>query len=124
MQRDKIIRAITLVGGLGFLLVGLWAFFGPHSFYERVAEFPPYNRHFIHDIGAFNIGIGLSLLFALAQRNAVQVVLGAAGVGSAFHAIGHFLDKSLGGKSSDPYVFSLLALILIVAAVIRLQPSE
>jgi hypothetical protein len=30
----------------------------PHSFYDNVATFEPYNRHFLHDIGAFTIGLG------------------------------------------------------------------
>jgi hypothetical protein len=31
-----------------------------------VATYPPFNEHLLHDIGAFNLGLGATLLLALA----------------------------------------------------------
>jgi hypothetical protein len=47
----------------------------PHSFYDQAATFPPYNRHFIHDIGAFQVVRGSCLIAALALADALLVVL-------------------------------------------------
>jgi len=44
------------IGGLFMLVLGIWAFFAPASFADFVAF--PYNRHLLHDVGAFQIGIG------------------------------------------------------------------
>jgi hypothetical protein len=44
--------AIT-IGGLFMLSLGTWAFFGSASFADFVAF--PYNRHLLHDVGAFQI---------------------------------------------------------------------
>jgi hypothetical protein len=55
--------AAVTIGGLFMLVLGIWAFFAPASFAEIVAF--PYNRHLLHDVGAFQIGIGTTMLLAL-----------------------------------------------------------
>jgi len=54
-------RVIALVIGGFYVLVGLWAFLDPASFYSLVATFQPSNLHFLHDAGAFQVGLGLAL---------------------------------------------------------------
>jgi hypothetical protein len=115
---DRLIR--LLVAGLGAvtLLSGLWAFFAPESFFEVLATFEPYNRHFIHDVGAFQIGLGVMLLGALVWKDSLLTVLVAYGVASVMHAISHWVDRDLGGNPSIdlPGLFGLAA--LVVAATI------
>lgn len=53
------------VVGLGTVAAGLWAMTAPRGFYLTVAHFPPYNAHLIHDIGAFQIGLGAGLVISL-----------------------------------------------------------
>src|SRR5215212_9317849 len=48
--------AAVSIGGLFMLALGIWAFFAPASFADFIAF--PYNRHLLHDVGAFQIGIG------------------------------------------------------------------
>ena len=55
--------AAVTIGGLFMLVLGIWAFFVPASFADFVAF--PYNRHLLHDVGAFQIGIGTTMLHAL-----------------------------------------------------------
>jgi hypothetical protein len=45
-------RVVTIVGGAGFVALGVWAMISPQSFFEAVATFEPYNQHFLQDIGA------------------------------------------------------------------------
>ena len=112
-------RTVAVVAGLVFVGFGLWAFFDPRSFYEQLAEFPPYNRHFIHDIGAFQIAMGSVLLLATVWADSIAAALGGTAVGAIFHAVAHVQDRDLGGKSSDPWVFGVLAAVLAIAAVAR-----
>jgi hypothetical protein len=44
-----------LVGIVALLLLGtgFWAMLSPESFYAAIATYPPFNRYFVHDIGAF-----------------------------------------------------------------------
>ena len=115
----RIIRVCVAVLGLVSIGAGLWAMLGPHSFYDQAATFPPYNRHFIHDIGAFQIGLGSCLIAALALTDALLVVLIGNALGALAHFAGHVADRSIGGQSSDPYTFGALAIVMVVLAVAR-----
>jgi hypothetical protein len=53
---------------------GAWAFVFPRSFYDHVATFEPYNRDFLHDIGAFTIGLGAVMLLALVLEDGPPIV--------------------------------------------------
>lgn len=114
--RDRVASGITIVATLVFLVTGLWAMLAPASFYVWVAPFPPYNRHFLHDAGAFQIGLGATLLLALRWRNALFVTLLGVGAGATLHALSHILDRDLGGRRSDPLSLGLLAALLLLAA--------
>lgn len=119
MNTTKVVRAITALAALFFIVVGLWALIDPRSFYEQLAAFPPYNKHLFHDVGAFQTGIGATLLLALFRRDALQVVLWGTSVGMVLHAISHVIDRDLGGKSTDPFALSAVAIVVLVAAVLH-----
>ena len=112
-------RMVALFAGVFFVGFGLWAFVDARSFYEQLAEFPPYNRHFVHDIGAFQIAIGTALVLAVIWSDSVAATLGGGAVGSIFHTAAHVWDRDLGGKDTDPWLFGIVALILTVATVTR-----
>lgn len=121
ITRDRFVVAVTVaVAGLGFLGLGLWAFLAPASFYDWVAPFPPYNGHFLHDAGAFQVGLGATLLLALRwRRDALLVALPGVGAGAALHAVSHVLDRDLGGRWSDPFSLGLLAALLLLASLLQ-----
>lgn len=112
-------RLVAAVVGIGLVATGLWAFLGPQSFYDTIAEYPPYNEHFIHDIGAFLIGLGSALLAALVLTDVLLLALFANAVGAVAHAISHIMDRDLGGAASDPWTLSALAVLLAAATVLR-----
>ena len=114
---DRPARLLAVVAGLTFTVFGLWAFLDARSFYEQLATFPPFNRHLLHDVGAFQIGIGSILLFASFWANSLAAALGGAAIGAVFHFAAHVWDRNVGGKDSDPAVFGVVALVLIVGAV-------
>ncbi|MGH2608581.1 MAG: hypothetical protein ACRDHF_05775 [Tepidiformaceae bacterium] len=125
MTRERIILFVTIVGASGFLVFGLWAFFDARSFFDDAAEFHPYNAHFLHDIGAFQVGIGATLAVALWKRSdAIFCALLGAGIGSAFHTVAHVGDSDRGGQDSDPYVFGLFTVVLLAAAVWKVVPAR
>jgi hypothetical protein len=116
MTTDRFVRAIAGLGLVFWLGSGLWAFFAPKSFYDNLAEYPPYNEHLFHDLGAFSIGIGAFVVFALLRWTALQVALGGVAVASVFHAVAHIIDHGEGGKSSDAFNLSIFALLMVAAA--------
>ena len=125
VNRNLIAVVAAGIGAVFFIGPGLWAFFDPQGFYGELATFEPYNEHFIHDIGAFQIGIGVALAAAIWRRNdALLAALLGAAVGSIFHTIAHFMDHDMGGKDSDVVVFSVITVVLLVGAALRLQATK
>jgi uncharacterized membrane protein len=117
------VSVIVVLGAAVFLVAGAWAFFWPRSFYEIVAEFPPFNLHLFHDAGAFQLGIGAALLAGLFWRDALLVGMFGGTVGAVVHAISHIVDRSLGGNPSDPWTLSVLAGLLVIATGLRLRTA-
>ncbi len=126
MPRAQLVsNLVVAVFGIFTLALGIWALADTTSFYDNIAEWPPYNRHFIHDIGAFQIGLGVALLFALVwQGDAVLAALGGAAAGATVHSVVHITDEEFGGRDLDPYLLGIVALVLIVAFVWRLFAGQ
>jgi hypothetical protein len=112
----KVPRIVAWFGVAFFLGIGLWAFLSPSSFFDQLAVFPPYNEHFLHDVGAFQIGFAAALLLGLLRWDGLATALGGAGVGTVVHTIAHVMDGDQGGKDTDPFGLGLLAIALLVGA--------
>jgi hypothetical protein len=113
------VAAILGVAGASMLAAGIWAGAAPRSF-ARFVDFP-YHEHFLHDLGAFQIGIGVTLLVALAWRDALTVALTGFLIANTLHAISHANDQDLGGHASDPYAIGALSLLSAAALVVRVR---
>jgi hypothetical protein len=122
--RQLTVTVVTVLAALAFLIPGAWAFLAPRSFYDNVATFEPYNLHLLHDLGAFQLAIGASLLAALLWSDGLTVALAGAAVGAVVHDVAHFMDRDLGGRSSDPWALGLLAVLLLVALALRIQAQR
>jgi hypothetical protein len=124
---DVLGRVAAAVGALAFLPFGVWAMLAPRSFFDQLAEFHPYNEHFIQDIGAFQIGLGAVLLL-VALRPAVDALtagLVGTGVGAAAHAISHVVGHDLGGRpASDIPMFSVIAVVLLAVGALRARAGD
>lgn len=117
-------RFAALIGGLIFTIFGVWAMVAPQSFFDSLAVFDPYNQHFVQDIGAFQIGLGVVLLLAWFSggADAIAVSLLGVGVGSLAHAVSHIVGSDLGGTPGvDIPTFLVIGVVLLVGGVIRWQ---
>jgi hypothetical protein len=113
--QTTIARVATATGAVFFLLFGGWAFLDPSSFYDRIASWPPYNQHLTRDAGAFQVGIGVSLAAVLFGMKGIPAVLAGAATAAILHAVSHVIDYGDGGRSSDPYILGIVALLLLFA---------
>lgn len=99
------------IGGF-FAMQGAWAFVAPRSFFDTLATFEPYNAHFLRDIGAIELGLGVAgVVGGLAVR---AVVAGLAGLLAfqVLHVLSHVIDADAGGRPT----FDIPALSLVAAA--------
>jgi hypothetical protein len=99
----------------------------PQSFFDSVAVFDPYNQHFVQDIGAFQIGLGVVLLLAWSSggADAIAVALLGGGIGSVAHAVSHVVGSDLGGTPGvDIPTFLVIGIVLLVGGVIRWRETR
>jgi PPOX class probable F420-dependent enzyme len=119
---DRFVRGITLLLAAFMLVAGVWALLWPSSFAD-FAEFPEH-EHFLHDLGAFQIAIGVVLVLALLWRDALAVALTGFLVGNTIHAVNHAVDLDLGGRDADPWLLAALSILTLVALVRRLRQLD
>ena len=125
MTVANLTKLAVLIVGAFYFFIGAWMFIAPHSFFDTLAVFQPYNRHFLHDAGAFQIGLGATVLLALRWRDALLIVLTGISVTSWLHVLAHAVDHDLGGRpGTDIPGLALLAALATAAAVLRARTSE
>jgi hypothetical protein len=120
MTGQWVVTAAVLVAAFLMLAAGAWCWLAPESF----AAFTnwPVHLHFLHDAGAFQLGIGVMLLAALRWRDALVVVLAGAAFTNGLHAINHAMDLDLGGGyASDPWLLGAVALLALAGLVARVH---
>jgi hypothetical protein len=79
------------------VFLGLAMLFAPTWFYANIGYFPPYNRHYLGDMGAFQLALGLGLAWAGRQPYAHRLFIGAVVLGNFLHTANHIYDDLLGG---------------------------
>jgi PPOX class probable F420-dependent enzyme len=118
-RRSPFVTAVLLAAGAFMLAAGVWCLVAPHSF-ARFAAFPD-SRHFIHDAGAFQVGIGATLVLAAAWADAAVVALAGFLVANTVHAATHAVDRGVGGHRLDAWGLGLVSLLTLAALVVRLR---
>lgn len=82
---------VLFSGGLNSLLA-LTILLAPEFFYNTLANFAPFNRHFLGDIAAFMIGPSLALLFAAREPGKHRALIGAVVLSNLVHLANHLYD--------------------------------
>ncbi|MGH9212311.1 MAG: PPOX class F420-dependent oxidoreductase [Acidimicrobiales bacterium] len=116
---DRYVAAMATLAALFMIVAGVWALADPASFADLV-DFPEH-EHFLHDLGAFQVGIGLMLVLALIWRDPPAVALAGFVVSNTIHAVNHGIDLDLGGRDSDPWLLGALSLATGLALALRLR---
>lgn len=125
MREPLAVRVIGAVIGVFYLLTGAWALLAPLNFFDAVATFAPLNIHFLHDAGAFQVGLGLALTLTVALRAPLRAPLIAVLGASVLHLLAHVEDIRLGGHpTTDLPVLALICVVLGAALVVDLRSSR
>jgi hypothetical protein len=125
--RFLFIRVVIVLNGLNYLFVGLALIFAPQWFFDNIGNFPPFNRHYSGDLGAFLLPLGIGLLWAARDPARHLGLIGVALAGSWWHVLNHLFDDLVEGALS-PLFFSntlpllALAVLLSVAYFSLLRP--
>ena len=114
----RFVLAVTLLAGLFMTAAGLAGLLAPDWFADT-ASFPRHT-HFVHDAGAFQLGIGITLLLAPFWHDGLALALAGFLVANTTHAVNHAIDLDLGGHGSDPWGLAALSLLTAAALAVRL----
>ena len=91
----------------------------PRSFAEFVGFAA--HEHFVHDVGAFQVGLGVTLLLALIWSDALATALAGYIVANTVHTVNHIVDLDLGGSAFQAWALGAASVALVIAFVLRLR---
>ncbi|HEX2084835.1 MAG TPA: hypothetical protein VHF89_04065 [Solirubrobacteraceae bacterium] len=122
-ERADAVTLVLLLVGASQLLTGAFAFFAPGSFYDVVAGYPPYNEHFLMDVGSWQIALGAIALYG-ARRAAWRVpLLALLALQYVLHLVPHLIHFDDAEKSGQAW-FATIALALASVVLIGLFVRE
>ncbi len=123
--RPTIAQVVVAIAGMLHLVVGLAMLLAPMWFFVAIGTFPPFNRHYTGDMGAFQLALGAGLLFAARTPARQRLLIAIAAAGNLLHMLNHAYDAlishaSLGYWLSDtgPLLVLTLALLLVSAGLL------
>lgn len=117
--------AVALVTGAGTAVAGWWSLTAPRSFADAVG-FPGSTAngdglHFLHDVGAFQLGLAVALLLACLWYDALATALAAFVVAGGIHTVNHAVDLDHGGEGWHIAVLGAVTLAAALALGVRLR---
>ena len=126
---SRYLPPVCVALGLAWLVPALWIVIAPHSFFDHIGPFGPYNGHYLGDAASFQAGIAVPLIasarFEALRAGALAIALAAV----SFHAVNHWIDVNAANGSSnadvtDAILLTLLALLTIapLQAAMRKEP--
>jgi PPOX class probable F420-dependent enzyme len=111
--------AVTAVVGVATAGIGIWCLIDPNSFADAVGF--DAHRHFLHDLGAFQLGLGVILLLALIWADALATALAGFIVANTVHTVNHVVDLDVGGSVAQAWILGAVSVALVLAFVLRLR---
>lgn len=112
---------VTVTALIGLLTagIGVWCLIASGSFAEFVGF--DAHEHFVHDVGAFQVGLGITLLLALIWSDALATALAGYIVANTVHTVNHIVDLDLGGSVLQAWALGAASVALVIAFVLRLR---
>lgn len=111
--------AVTAVVGVVTAGSGVWCLTDPNSFADAVGF--EAHRHFLHDVGAFQLGLGIILLLALIWGDAFATVLAGYILANSVHTVNHVIDLDIGGSVAQAWILGAVSVALVPVFVLRLH---
>jgi len=120
--RPTIAQVVVAIAGLTHVLVGLAMLLAPMWFFVTIGTFPPFNRHYTGDMGAFQLALGAGLLFTVRAPAQYRLLIAVAAAGNLLHMFNHAYDALISNASlsywladTGPMLVLTLALLLVSA---------
>lgn len=118
MKKNRWVQAAVFVAGLFYLLAALGLLFAPQWFFENVGHFPPFNRHYMGDTGAFLLPLAVGLMVAARDPGRYRFLIGLGALASIIHTFNHLYDAAFEGFTLGHWLLDLTPLVLLAIALI------
>ena len=133
-MRERVVRIVLVLLGVGSIPLGVWATFAPRSFYDDFPGFGrhwvqvdgPYNQHLVRDFGALNLALAVVTIAAAITLSrplviAVAIAWLAWGIPHLVYHLRH-LDtlSSTGDKVANVLLLGSLPVLAVVVLVLTL----
>jgi hypothetical protein len=109
-----------LLVALAYLVPAAWILLAPHGFFHQIGPFGAYNGHYLRDAAAFQGGVGLALVGALAWPALRAGTLAAALAVATLHAINHWVDLGNAHAGSSAGAIDAISLTVLAIAILAL----
>lgn len=107
------VQWVVAIGGSFYTFVGLAQLVAPLWFFTTIGPYPPFNRHYIGDLGSFTLPMGIALLLAVRNPFQHRLFIGFVAAGSLIHSLNHLYDD-LVGATPDPVGTAILVIFALV----------
>jgi hypothetical protein len=113
-----LVRIVVGIIGIFYTLAGAALIFFPLWFFQYIGNFPPFNRHYEGDAGAFLLALGIGLLVATPRPEAHVWLIRIAALASLFHVANHLYDALVYPSLSSwgQWIALLVVGLVLVAA--------
>jgi hypothetical protein len=90
--RTRYVEVILVIFGVYSVVLGLFMFIAPGTFFDTLGSFGIRNDHYIFDNASFELPLGLMMLAALRRPSWRAPALAFATLHWALHALSHIID--------------------------------
>jgi hypothetical protein len=111
-SRFSALQAILVLAGTLYTFSGAALLFAPAWFFTNIGPFPPFNRHYAGDLGAFLLPLGVGLFLSARQPTRHRLFIGAAAAASLLHALNHAYDAFIDGATLTHWLSDAAPLLL------------
>lgn len=118
MRKNRFVQAAVFAAGFFYLLAALALLFVPQWFFENVGHFPPYNRHYMGDTGAFLLPLATGLMVAARDPGRYRFLIAIGAIASVIHTFNHVYDAAFEGMTHGHWLLDLTPLALLAVALI------
>ncbi len=115
MKSFNWIRLLVFVTGLNYVLDGLALLVAPTWFFENIGTFGSFNRHYLGDLGAFLLPLGIGLLVAARKPRQHYVLIAVVAAGNIIHASNHIYDAIMGQEDLAHWLSDTVPLVFFAA---------
>jgi len=121
--RTRYVEVILIVFGLYSVVLGLFMFLAPGTFFDTLGSFGVRNDHYIFDNASFEFPLGLMMLAALRWPSWRVPALAFATLHWGLHALSHIIDPHHAAGDSVGWLEAAGLVVTTVFLAIALRAS-